>query len=291
MLQPDHYIRGENTLTEVIKRCRSSYELPQTAAIALVSFGPSPEIDPGRFLAAQISATAKASALKKAGIPFYGIEFNSETSPRDFQEKIETLNYDKGTAGVIIQLPVPTKFKETVVTIAKHKDIDSVSGQDARFSVCAAAQAVLRILTPFQKPTSTIAIVGGKGFVGNAIARALEASQAEHFILDKGDDIRQVRKASIVVSAVGQPEFLDDKHLTPNHNLVVDVGFSPVYRPNLQLLGDVSRSVYPWIRYITPVPGGVGPFQIAVLLERALEVITKQNIDGWTYSVSHDTNL
>ncbi len=84
-----------------------------------------------------------------------------------------------------------------------------------------------------------------------------------------------------MVSATGVQELLDERHLLPKHRLVVDAGFVPTSEQ--QILGDVKRSAYNIPQNLTPVPGGVGPLQMATLLERLVTVATGRDIEKWTY--------
>ena len=83
-----------------------------------------------------------------------------------------------------------------------------------------------------------------------------------------------------VVSASGVPRLVDERHLKPKHKLVVDSGFVPL--PNQLVIGDVKRSAYNIPQNITPVPNGVGPMQMAVLLERIIELAGLE-IEKWDY--------
>jgi methylenetetrahydrofolate dehydrogenase (NADP+)/methenyltetrahydrofolate cyclohydrolase len=128
-----------------------------------------------------------------------------------------------------------------------------------------------------------VAVVGGRGFVGNGVVRLLEDSKIKCLTLDLGDDLRRTLDADLVVSATGVPEILSETHLKPEHRLVVDAGFIPI--ANKIILGDVKRSAYSIPQNITPVPGGVGPLQMAILLERLIKITLEINAPQWNLLV------
>ena len=123
-------------------------------------------------------------------------------------------------------------------------------------------------------------MIGAKGFVGRGVMRLLEEDNIQCIGLDEGDDLLRTHEADIVVSATGVKELLDERHLLPKHQLVVDAGFVPTEQG---MLGDVKRSAYDIPKNLTPVPGGVGPLQMATLLERLISVTTGRDIEKWTY--------
>ncbi|WP_149826077.1 hypothetical protein [Streptomyces tailanensis] len=81
--------------------------------------------------------------------------------------------------------------------------------------------------------------------------------------LDVGDDLRRVRDADIVVSVTGTPGILGPDHLRPHHRFVVDSGFVP--QPDGSVKGGVQRAAYDISQHLTPVPGGIGPVEMATL--------------------------
>ena len=90
-------------------------------------------------------------------------------------------------------------------------------------------------------------------------------------VFEKGDDLREVKQYDIVVSAVGTPRVVKTEHLKPEHELVVDTGFIP--QKGGKPVGDVDEAARSIPRHITAVPGGTGPIEMAVLMERAAKLL------------------
>jgi methylenetetrahydrofolate dehydrogenase (NADP+)/methenyltetrahydrofolate cyclohydrolase len=116
-------------------------------------------------------------------------------------------------------------------------------------------------------------VVGGQGFVGSGVVRLLRQDGHQVESLDMGDDLRRAQDADIVVSATGRPHVLTHEHVRPHHRLVVDSGFMP--QPDGSIAGDVAPSAQGIPQYITPVPGGIGPIEMAVLMDR----VVRQEVD------------
>jgi methylenetetrahydrofolate dehydrogenase (NADP+)/methenyltetrahydrofolate cyclohydrolase len=127
-----------------------------------------------------------------------------------------------------------------------------------------------------------VAVVGSRGFVGQGVTRLLRAQGLDVIGLDIGDDLGRVRDANIVVSATGSPGVLGPGHLHPDHRLVIDTGFVP--QPNGSVTGDIRPEAYSIPQRITPVPGGIGPVEMAVLLERVLIKEAAPSLPHWQIS-------
>ncbi len=142
---------------------------------------------------------------------------------------------------------------------------------------CRLKSSISRLIATLPKPDLCreqwieIAVVGARGFVGQGVVQQLYDRGFSVLALDQRDsgfvpeDLLQVRNADIVISTTGQPELLDERHLVPDHRLVLDSGFT-----NLgdRICGDIRASARAIAQNFTPVPGGIGPTEMAVLLER-----------------------
>jgi methylenetetrahydrofolate dehydrogenase (NADP+)/methenyltetrahydrofolate cyclohydrolase len=99
-------------------------------------------------------------------------------------------------------------------------------------------------------------------------------------VLDIGDDLAAVGRADVVVSSSGRAQLLTAEHLHPGHRLVVDTGFVPL---PAGAVGDVHPAARGIPAAITPVPGGVGPVEMAVLAERLLTTLVAPDLAPWRY--------
>lgn len=142
----------------------------------------------------------------------------------------------------------------------------------------------MRLIEGFVEDEVTVAVVGANGFVGRGVARLLTARDIRCIEIDQqnenyqASDLLQVRDADIVISATGQPGILDERHLTPYHRLVVDCGYVPIGN---EKYGDVARSAATIPQNITPVPGGAGPIEMAILMERIVYKEIDRDLRPW----------
>jgi methylenetetrahydrofolate dehydrogenase (NADP+) / methenyltetrahydrofolate cyclohydrolase len=111
------------------------------------------------------------------------------------------------------------------------------------------------------------------------VVRLLKAQDRLVTELDAGDDLRRVADADIVISTAGSPHLLTRDHLGEHHRLVVDAGFSP--RGDRVVFGDVHPNAVTIPQYLTPVPGGVGPVEMAVLMERLVRQEVDLGLAAW----------
>lgn len=111
------------------------------------------------------------------------------------------------------------------------------------------------------------------------MVRLLKAQDRLVTELDAGDDLRRVADADIVISTAGSPHLLTRDHLGERHRLVVDAGFSP--RGDRVVFGDVHPNAVTIPQYLTPVPGGVGPVEMAVLMERLVRQEVDLGLAAW----------
>ncbi len=95
-----------------------------------------------------------------------------------------------------------------------------------------------------------------------------------HVVIEAHDDLGLLRQCNTIVSSTGVPGLLRPGALDARHRIIIDVGFTPVSSDPLIVLGDVNPAAVPPDAYYTPVPGGIGPMQIAILLERIASKLT-----------------
>jgi len=125
-----------------------------------------------------------------------------------------------------------------------------------------------------------VAVVGSRGFVGSGVVHLLRRAGHEPLELDQGDDLCQAREVDIVISTTGRAGLLTAEHLHRDHELVIDSGFVP--HPSGPV-GDVHPSAVHLPRAITPVPGGIGPIEMATLAERLTQHVAATDLGAWRY--------
>lgn len=283
---PNNLIYG----SQILEKVKNKYTLNKfdltKKMIGFIRFSQSLEINKSQYHAAEISTIEKLKIFRLLSIGVKYIHLPSHTSIEEFEEVICQLNSNPDVIGVLLQNPIPLHLKLSTHCLLPEKDLDGQTGLNSKFPICTTAEATQRVLLPFLDDQTKIAIVGAQGFIGKSLTKGLESKGIRIIKIDLNQSLNLVKEADIVVSATGQPELLTEEHLTINHRAIIDIGCTPVMVKQFEfrIIGDVKQSIYPSVRYITPVPGGMGPLSIATLLERIVETATDQTIDMWSYT-------
>ena len=240
----------------------------------------------GNNPASHLYVNNKAKACAKVGIRSDIMKLPATTTEKQLSEEVKRLNADPTVDGILIQLPLPNQINSTTITrlISPDKDVDGfhptnqgklLRGEGDGFVPC----TPLGVQLLLQYHTIAIAgqhvvIVGRSNIVGKPLAALLmqkeEHANASVTLLhsESRNIARHCRDADILISAMGQPRFITPAHVKKGA-VVVDVGIS---RINSRFVGDVDfNAVKEQCRAITPVPGGVGPMTIAMLLYNTLK--------------------
>jgi len=212
----------------------------------------------------------KQKAAEEIGALFELVKFTKSASQKDLEEKIEQLNNDKTVSGILVQLPLP-KALDTKTILAKinpSKDVDGLT-ENSPFQP-ATPLGVMEILRAYKvKITGKNAVVIGQSrLVGEPLSKMLEEEKANVVRVDIKTpppiDPLIIQK-DIVISAVGKPGLVRAEMIKEGA-VVIDVG-TTIDPQTGKLLGDVDfENVAKKASLITPVPGGVGPVTVAMLL-------------------------
>ncbi len=238
----------------------------------------------------------KVLACETCGFRSTLVRFEDDVTEAELLEKIEELNTDPDVDGFIVQLPLPHHINEQKVTeaIDYRKDVDGFHpvnvGRMAIGLPCFISATPLGILTLLQRydiPTrgKKCVILGRSNIVGKPMAQLMMQKQYGNSTVTVchsqsptlADECRQ---ADIIIAAIGQPHFLTADMVKPGAT-VIDVGTTrvpdPTRKSGFRLCGDVKfDEVAPLCSYITPVPGGVGPMTICMLMLNTLAAGKKQ---------------
>ncbi|KAF8636469.1 hypothetical protein AX17_003285 [Amanita inopinata Kibby_2008] len=235
----------------------------------------------------------KAKAANEVGINFKHIHLPAGTDVEDVIKVVKQLNHDDQVSGILVQLPLGDHVKpegERLVTeaVSPEKDVDgfhaynighlSSRASDPLFSPCTPS-AVIRLLesTGASISGSNAVVLGRSDIVGSPVASMLRHRDATvtqcHSRTKNIEEI--VKNADIVVSAIGRPEFVKGSWLKPGA-VVIDVGINYVpdetKKSGQRLVGDVEfATASTMASQITPVPGGVGPMTVAMLMVNTLQ--------------------
>ncbi len=238
----------------------------------------------GEDPASQVYVRNKGLATVAAGMESFEHRLPAETSEADLLTLVRQLNADDRVDGILVQLPAPAHIREIAVieTIDPAKDVDGLHPMSVGRLVAGRAGLVpctplgcLMLLKDALGDLSGLdaVVVGRSNLVGKPMAQLLLAENCTvtvaHSRTKALSDV--VRRADIVVAAVGRPEMIKGSWLK-HGAAVIDVGINRV--PNgekTRLIGDVAFAEAAEVAgCITPVPGGVGPMTIAVLLRNTL---------------------
>jgi methylenetetrahydrofolate dehydrogenase (NADP+)/methenyltetrahydrofolate cyclohydrolase len=226
----------------------------------------------------------KKKACEAAGMLSDLIELPADSTQEEVKKVIADLNADRTVHGILVQHPVP-KHLDELDTVAVEKDVDGISAMSLGRLVLGTADFVactpLGIVTLMEHYGIEIkgkeAVVIGRSIIlGKPAALALLERHATVTIChSRTQDLPSiVNRADIVVAAIGKPEFIKGEWIKPGA-VVIDAGYNKVEGRDKDV-GDVEyESAAERASYITPVPGGVGPMTIAMLLAQTVKAAEK----------------
>jgi len=238
----------------------------------------------------------KTKVAAEVGIVVNDTKLSSDCSTEDVLRAVRALNEDDAIHGILVQLPLPEAIDEQRVlsSILVEKDVDGFSAENVGKLSLKGERPLARPCTPagciellrrYDVPmTSKRAVVLGRSnIVGAPVAAMLTACDATVTLChSRSVDLDKIcRDADILVSAMGKPHFVQASWLKPGC-AVVDVGINAVDDPKAKrgyrLVGDVHPDAHDVAAFITPVPGGVGPMTIAMLMDNVLN-LTRHSLD------------
>ncbi len=273
-------------IREYLKQECQKYKLIFQASakeILIVRFEAPEDITPkqnAKYESARISTEQKVATFCSIGINAKQIVLSSDINIEGFDSIIKSINKNTKVIAAIVQNPTPPEFISSIKLLDPQKDIDIVRKDSNNFfQSCATAEGIARIVKSYAQKDSIVVVVGGKGFVGNGVIKYLETNKISCFCLERNDNLTRTKEADIVVSVTGKQGILTP-YVLPSHRLVVDAGFTPTPEG---AKGDVDRSAYDIPQNITPVPGGMGPIEMAILIERVVKMELGIELPKWNY--------
>jgi methylenetetrahydrofolate dehydrogenase (NADP+)/methenyltetrahydrofolate cyclohydrolase len=243
----------------------------------------------GQDPASQVYVRNKVAACEKAGLHSVLEQYPADMTQEALLSRIETLNSDHRIHGILVQLPLPKHIDShrVIETIAAQKDVDGFHVSNA--GLLMTGTPLFRPCTPYGVMKmlesenvvlrgAVAVIVGASNIVGKPMAMLLQAAGATVTICNsKTRDLAwHTRHADIVVVATGKPGMVTGDMIKPGA-IVIDVGINR--GADGKLCGDVDyASVKEVAGAITPVPGGVGPMTIAMLLVNTIEAAERAQL-------------
>jgi methylenetetrahydrofolate dehydrogenase (NADP+)/methenyltetrahydrofolate cyclohydrolase len=281
---------SEEVLASIAEKTRGLAAQGLQPGLAVILVGADP--------ASQVYVGAKGKAAKACGFHSVQHDLRADTSEADLIALIKTLNADPAIHGILLQLPLPGGRDATraIESIAPEKDVDGLHPVNSGLLAIGAMERALIPCTPagsmillekaaaalnFSLSGAEAVVVGRSNLVGKPIAQLLLAKNATVTIAHSRtrDLPGVVGRADVLIAAVGKPEMIRGDWIKPGA-IVIDVGINrisvpaadPAAPPKTRLVGDAAFfEMLDRAAAITPVPGGVGPMTIAMLMSNTLK--------------------
>ena len=245
----------------------------------------------GNDPASRVYVNSKKKACQYVGFNSYEYALDENITQQELLDLVEVLNNDRKVNGILVQLPLPKHIDENAIinAISPEKDVDAfhpfnvgkIMIGDFAFLPCTPA-GVMELIdsTGVEIAGKSCVVIGRSNIVGKPMALLLLRENGTVTIThSRTKDLKEVcKRADILVVAIGRPKMIDASYVKKGA-VVIDVG---IHRnENNKLCGDVDfDSVEPVCSAITPVPGGVGPMTIAMLMNNCLESVSLQAVRG-----------
>lgn len=277
---------AEFHLNEIKKRIEVLSHRGITPCLRVVLVGDDP--------ASKIYTSKKAEKCQQIGMDGEIISMPENSSTEQVLDVVKSLNEDKKVHGILVQLPLPPQIDEKSIlyAVSPHKDVDGFHpnnigrlqiGDSHTFIPCTAL-GIAELLHYYHVPIegSHIAIIGRSNIVGKPLAQIFSSkgkfgNATVTICHSRTKNISQfTQQADIVVVAMGVPLFLKGDMIKEG-TILIDVGINPTpedseYYGHKKIVGDIDfNSVQDKARGITPVPGGVGPLTIAMLMKNTVQ--------------------
>ena len=265
-------------IKETVDNLKSSNKRVPGLAVIIVGNNP----------ASKIYVNSKVKACEKVGFYSKAIFLDENISQAELLENIQALNNDKNIDGILVQLPLPKHLNENEIcnAIDTSKDVDGFKaenlgkvmlGKEDGMVPCT-PQGIMYLLDSIKDINlygMNGVVIGRSNIVGKPISSLLINRGVTTTVCNsRTKNIEDIlRNADIIIAALGKPKFLKE-NMVKEGAIIIDVGIN---RVDGKLCGDVDfENVSKLASFITPVPGGVGPMTIAMLLNNTLRAYDKR---------------
>ena len=284
---------GKSVAAAVLDECRA-----ETAALLARGIRPGLAVVlVGSDPASQVYVGSKARTCAELGFHSVKIELPAETTQEELLQVVRDLNADPTVHGILVQSPPPKHIDEEAVirAIDPRKDVDGFHPENVAklvledpsgFVPCTPAGCMkLLEISGIDTNGAEAVVIGRSMIVGKPMALLLVAKNSNATVTiahSRSRDLPAIcRRADILIAAVGRPEMVRADWVKPGA-VVIDVGINrvpdPTKKSGFRLTGDVAYpEVAPLCSAITPVPGGVGPMTIAMLMKNTLQAARQQS--------------
>ena len=268
----DGKVMSEKLRAEIAERVTALKEKGITPGLAVILVGNDP--------ASEIYVRNKGKGCKEVGMYSRTIRLPEETTQEELNSEIEKLNADSAIHGVLVQLPLPKHLdeQEALAKILPEKDVDGfhlinaghmLTGTEGVIACTPRGALYMIKSTGIDLDGKEAVVIGRSNIVGKPMAMLLLRENCTVTLCHSRTKnlAEHTRRADILVAAVGKAGFVT-ADMVKDGAVVIDVGIN---RVDGKVCGDVTPEVRDVAGYMTPVPGGVGPMTIAMLLENTLE--------------------
>lgn len=263
-------------IKDEVKAGADSYK--QTPILAVLTIGDDE--------ASKVYVENKRKACEYCGMSMMHFDYADCVKESVVIRKIKELNKDKSVNGIILQLPIPKQFdtRKILNTISPDKDVDGLTdisqgkimGGNATFIPCT-PKGILEIFNHYKIDLEGrhVVVIGRSDLVGKPIMlECINRNATVTMCHSKTKDLKKFTKdADVLIVAVGHKHLID-KSMIKEGAVIIDVGIT---RIEGKIYGDVNPDVEEKASYVTPVPGGVGPMTVAMLLKNTLIGYKLQN--------------
>lgn len=273
-----HLIDGQKLANEIrIEVAGRVRKLPRKPRLAVLLVG--------EDKASHLYVSLKQKAAEEAGIAMEVVTRSSETSQKELLDIIHKWDKREEVDAILVQLPLPKNFEEQPIinAIDPSKDVDGfhpintaalLAGEPSIISPV--HEGVLRLISQTSTTLSgkTAVIIANSDIFADPLTRLLKtAGLFVHVMKPDELEAQTLRRADIVVIAIGRANFLH-AGITKKDAIIIDVGTNQI--ENKKIVGDVDIATYePYEAWVSPVPGGVGPMTIALLLLNVVRLAEK----------------
>ena len=250
----------------------------QTPILAVITIGDD--------AASEVYVKNKRKACEYVGMSFLHLDYASCVKEEVVIKKIKQLNKDKSINGIILQLPIPDNFNVSKIinTIDPSKDVDGLTNtqagkliQNEKCLMPCTPKGIMEILKEYkiELEGKHVVIVGRSILVGKPLMlECINKNATVTMCHSKTKDLKSYTKDEDILIVAAGKKHLIDKTMIKKGSIIIDVGIN---RENGKLFGDVNPNVEEVCGYLTPVPGGVGPMTVAMLLKNTFEAYKNQN--------------
>lgn len=277
---------------QISEEIKSNYtnknKTPPTLACILVGNNP----------ASKVYVGSKEKACKAVGMNSVIINLPENANEQTIINEIQKLNNDKNVSGILLQLPLPNGLNERKIinAISPQKDVDALTDvmlgklfAGTQIVAPCTASGIIKLLDEYKIDIAgkNVVVIGRSLLAGKSVAQLLLKRNATVAVChSKTENLKEyTKKADILIVAVGKANFINADMIKPN-STVIDVGINRL--SDGKIVGDVDfESASKITKFITPVPGGIGPMTIALLLYNTL-ILDKQQHNIKNISIENE---